>query len=71
MLLTRLPFTRFLVLIEVADTRAEARRLLAQGAVVVNGEKVIGDSGVWIHDGSIIKVGKRRFVKIVDADKRT
>ncbi|MCK4362855.1 MAG: tyrosine--tRNA ligase [Dehalococcoidia bacterium] len=71
MFLTRLPFTRFLVLIGVADTRAEARRLLAQGAVEVNGEKVIGEPGVWIQDGSIIKVGKRRFVKIVDADKRT
>ncbi len=66
--LTKLPFTRLLVLSGVAHSRAKARRLLAEGAVEANGEKVTSDPIVPIHDGSIIKVGKRRFVRIVDAD---
>ena len=69
MYLTMLPLTRFLVLVGVADSRAGARRLLVQGAVEANGEKVTGEPGVWIKDGSIIRVGKRGWVKIVNADK--
>ena len=72
--LTELPLTRLLVLLGLVNTRAEARRLLAQGAVEVDGNKVSKlneEYGAPIYDGSIIKVGKRRFVKVVDADKRT
>jgi hypothetical protein len=35
----------------------------------IDGKRVTSDV-VTIKDGSIIKVGKRRFVKIVDADKK-
>ncbi|MEA1959529.1 MAG: tyrosine--tRNA ligase [Chloroflexota bacterium] len=52
----------------LAESRSEAKRLLSQGAVEIDGEKVSTET-VSIKDGSVIKVGKRRFVKIVDADK--
>ena len=45
-------------------TRGEAKRLISQGAVEVDGQK-IGTEKVEIRDGSIIKVGRRRFIKIV------
>ena len=53
----------------LAKSRSEARRLLAQGAIEVDGEKVSTDK-VILKDGSIIKVGKRGFVKMVDSAKR-
>ena len=53
---------------ELVKSRSEAKRLLLQDAIEIDGEKVTSDT-VSIRDGSIIKVGKRRFVKIVDADK--
>jgi len=49
----------------LAPSNSEARRLVKQGAVSIDGEK-ISDSpeGVEIADGQILKVGKRRFAKI-------
>jgi tyrosyl-tRNA synthetase len=61
--------TSLLVEAGLAKSRSEANRLLAQGAIEVDGEKV-SISLVSLKDGSIIKVGKRRFVKIIDADKK-
>lgn len=55
-----------LVEAEIADSKSEAKRLIQQAGVTIDGE-VVDDpnapfSGI---DGSIVKVGKRRFVKIV------
>jgi tyrosyl-tRNA synthetase len=47
-----------------APSRSEARRLLAQGAVEVDGQRVTAPQE-RVRDGSIIKVGKRRFVRVV------
>ncbi|MBE0415140.1 MAG: tyrosine--tRNA ligase [Dehalococcoidia bacterium] len=58
--------TEFLANAKVIKSRSEAKRLLAQGAIEVDGKKVTANT-VRIWDGSIIKVGKRRFVKIVNA----
>jgi tyrosyl-tRNA synthetase len=59
----------------LVKSRSEAKRLIDQGAIEVihqNGSKtIIFDDRPLIRVGDIIKVGKRRFVKIVDADKRT
>ena len=60
----------FLANAKVVKSRSEAKRLLAQGAIEVDGQKVTINT-VQIWHSSVIKVGKRRFVKIVDADKRT
>ena len=53
----------------LAKSRSEANRLLAQGAIEVDGEK-ISSNLVTLKDGSIIKVGKRRFLRMVDSAKR-
>ncbi len=51
----------------LAKSRSEADRLIKQGAVSIDGEKVT-NSIVHINSGSIIKVGKRRFAKVVNSD---
>jgi len=58
-----------------ANSVSEAKRLLAQGAVSIihaDGTKyVVRDEKTQIKPGDIIKVGKRRYVRIVNTDKRT
>jgi len=49
----------------LTKSRAEAKRLLAQGAIEVDGDRVTEDI-INIRDGSIIRVGKRHFVRIVN-----
>ena len=58
-----------LVKAELVKSRGDAKRLLTQRAIEIDGKRVTSDM-VTISDGSIIKVGKRRFVRIVNADKR-
>jgi tyrosyl-tRNA synthetase len=45
-------------------SRQEARRLLTQGAVTVDGQRLEIGSTVSLHPGSWIKVGKHRFFRI-------
>jgi tyrosyl-tRNA synthetase len=52
----------YLVENELAKSKSEARRLIAQGAVDINGEKVNDARQVVVKD-SIIKVGKRGYIK--------
>jgi len=47
----------------LAKSRSEATRLLAQGAVEIDGRRVT-DNLVTLTDGAVIKVGKRRFLKV-------
>ena len=50
----------------LAKSRTEARRLMQQNAVEVDGKAVSEDIEISkVAGGSIIKVGKRRFIKIV------
>ncbi len=61
--------SRLLTHLNLVKSRAEARRLLAQGAIEIDGKKATDDiSKVYV--GNVIRVGKHRFVKIVDADKK-
>ncbi len=48
----------------LVKTGNEARRLIRQGAVVFNDEKITKDDLVFDNDG-ILKVGTRRFLKVV------
>jgi len=49
----------------LAKSRSEARRLMQQNAVEINGKPVTEDMDMTkVDDGSIIKVGKRRYLKI-------
>lgn len=52
----------------LARTRNEGRRLLRQGAVSLDGERVLQDVAVAAPaDGAVLKVGKRRFLRVVPA----
>ena len=47
----------------LAPSRSEAKRLITQGAVELDGQRVIQDSWPY-HEGSVLRVGKRRFVRL-------
>ncbi|GMQ86308.1 MAG: tyrosine--tRNA ligase [Acidimicrobiia bacterium] len=50
----------------LAPSRSEIRRLIAQGAVKIDGEKVADEFvDASAVDGKVIQVGKRRFVRLV------
>ena len=51
---------------EIVKSKSEARRLINQGAVSISGEKIV-DANLSLNNkiDGIIKVGKRRFLKIV------
>jgi len=52
----------------LARSRGEGRRLLRQGAVSLDGERVLQDVVVAAPaDGAVLKVGKRRFLRVVPA----
>lgn len=51
----------------LVESRSEATRLLRQEAVSIDGEKVTTYIAP-LQSGSIIKVGKRRFAKIINID---
>jgi tyrosyl-tRNA synthetase len=54
---------------ELGVSMAEARRLLDQGAVEVDGEKVSSRT-LRLKVGSFVRVGKHHFLRIVDADSK-
>ncbi len=66
---------KWLVSRGLVKSNSEAKRLIAQGAVqIIHEDKsshLVSVGYVEIKPGDVIKYGKRRFVKIVDADKRT
>ncbi len=52
----------------LAQSRGEGRRLLNQGAVSLDGERVLQDVAVAAPaDGAVLKVGKRRFLRVLPA----
>jgi tyrosyl-tRNA synthetase len=59
--------SRLLVAAGLAKSRSEANRLISQGAVSSDGDKITTNVAN-IKSGCIIKVGKRRFTKIIDKD---
>ena len=52
----------------IVESTSEARRLIRQGAIDVDGVRVT-TSTISIRPGSVIRVGKHTFLRIVDADK--
>ena len=61
------PIIPILVGEKLVKSSNEAKRLLAQGAIEVDGN-TLTTATVQLHVGSLIRVGKRRFVRIVNAD---
>ena len=49
----------------LASSASEARRLVSQGAVSVNDERVASDAVIELNDGDVIRAGRRRFARIV------
>ena len=50
---------------KIVKSKSEARRLIQQGAVKINGKKIPDfKTPVKVSDGDILKVGKRKFFKI-------
>jgi tyrosyl-tRNA synthetase len=55
-----------LVATDLAKSKSEARRLIQQGGVKLDGEKVGSiELMVSIKDGMIVQVGKRRFARLI------
>jgi tyrosyl-tRNA synthetase len=59
--------SRLLVAAGLAKSRSEANRLIGQGAVAADGEKITTNIAT-IKSGCILKVGKRRFARIINQD---
>lgn len=57
--------TDILVKAKLVASKGEARRLLAQGGVSIDGEKISDEN--WPLRPGIVKVGKRRFIKLVNS----
>jgi len=62
--------SRLLVVTGLVKSRSEANRLIAQGAVSIGGKKVTSNVAP-VKSGSIIKVGRRRFAKVINTDRIT
>ncbi len=48
---------------------SEVRRLIGEGAVEVDGQRVRRESELWVWPGALLRVGKHRFLRIVDAGR--
>jgi tyrosyl-tRNA synthetase len=60
--------SRMLVETKLAKSRSEANRLITQGAVSVDGNR-LSSNVAPVKSGSIIQVGKRRFAKVINTDE--
>src|SRR3990170_990062 len=60
---------QLLVKLGLVQSRSQARRLVQEGAVEIDGQPW-SDLVAVIREGAVLRVGKHRFLRIVDADKR-
>jgi tyrosyl-tRNA synthetase len=58
---------RLLVETGLAESRSEANRLISHGGTVIAGETVTSRIAP-VQSGTVIKVGKRRFARVIDTD---
>ncbi len=67
----RLSLVSAMVSTGVAATNSEARRVIAQGGVSLNEERILDPYYTWVPAGEdVLKVGKRRFVRVIVVDGR-
>ena len=64
---TSVDIAKLLVVTRKVKSRSEANRLIGQGAISIDGKKLTGPTA-HIKIGSIIKVGKRRFAKVINTN---
>lgn len=56
---------RLLTAAALAPSSREARRLVEQGGVSINGERVTdADAEIDLQDGSVVQVGRRKFARV-------
>ena len=67
---TSVDVSKLLVVTRKVKSRSEANRLIEQGAVSIDGKKLTGPAA-HIKIGSIIKIGKRRFARVINSDTLT
>lgn len=59
------PVTDLLVTLELLPSKSEARRMIQNGGVKINGAKAESiHADIALEHGMIIQVGKRKFVKL-------
>ncbi|MDP2719279.1 MAG: tyrosine--tRNA ligase [Dehalococcoidia bacterium] len=51
----------------IVKSKGEARRLITQGGVQIDGVKITSET-VSLKNGSILRAGKRNFVRLIDKD---
>ena len=61
--IVRISLTRLLLQYNLVGSRSEAKRLLAQGGIQVNGQKIESDE-VVLEDGSVLRVGRHTWARI-------
>ena len=55
-----------IILVNFAPSKGEAKRLVTQGGVTLDGEKIEDFQNlVHLKEGMILKVGKRKFIKLI------
>ena len=73
-----IPFSKFvgvsnsaiLANLSLAPSRAAAKRLINQNAVEINGQKITEDiPHITSINEAVIKIGKRKFVRIINKDE--
>ncbi|KXG77662.1 Tyrosine--tRNA ligase [Fervidicola ferrireducens] len=62
---------KLITLVGFSSSNSEALRMLRQGAVKINGEKVMDAIELEIRSPFILQVGKRKFVKVVNGKKQS
>ena len=63
--LASMRLSRLMVDAGVAESVAEARRLISQGAVQLDGERVTADAASAVGAGGALRAGRRRWVRLV------
>jgi tyrosyl-tRNA synthetase len=66
---TAIYLPRLLVIIGFAKSMSEASRLINQGAVVIDGDKAMSTIPYLDAASIVLKVGKRRFARIINIDR--
>lgn len=62
---SELQLSELLVDAGLVASKNEARRLMEQGGIKIDGEKIPGDKKVSIKKSCVVQVGKRKFKKLV------
>jgi len=61
----RTDILKILTTSQIVPSNNEARRLFTQGAVKINGQKVVDFKTLNINNGDVVQVGKNKFLKIL------